>query len=262
MSLLLKSSLLALLALLLTLQLVPVGANWIVAPRRIVENQDYTTYDYIARIRSDKENFTTIRYSLRGEGYDEPPFGVFSIEEKSGNVRILQILDREQFSKYNLKGVAKYLNGSRAEVDIDLVIKVEDENDCIPVIEMQQVGYVKESSAAGTVVMRVKATDADQEKQPASQIFYRIDQSSNAAGMFSINSVTGEIFVQQNKLDRETQDTYKLVIIASDLNGAAGGNSGTGEIEIKLLDINDNVPTLERESYEGSIKENTVGWRS
>lgn len=44
------------------------------------------------------------------------------------------------------------------------------------------------------------------------------------------------------------QDTYKLIIIASDLNGAAGGNSGTGEIEIKLLDINDNVPTLERES--------------
>ncbi|KAF6739227.1 Desmoglein-2 [Oryzias melastigma] len=259
MSLLLKSSLLALLALLLTLQLVPVGANWIIAPRKIVENQDYTTYDYIARIRSDKENFTSIRYSLRGEGYDESPFGVFSIEEKSGNVRILQILDREQFNKYNLKGVAKYLNGSRAEVDIDLVIKVEDENDCKPVIEMQQVGYVKESSAAGTIVMIVKATDADETGNPASQIFYRIDQSSNAAGMFSINSVTGEIFVQRNRLDREMQDTYKLIIIASDLNGAAGGNSGTGEIEIKLLDINDNVPTLERESYEGFIKENTIG---
>lgn len=58
---------------------------------------------FLFQIRSDKENFTSIRYSLRGEGYDESPFGVFSIEEKSGNVRILQILDREQFNKYNVR---------------------------------------------------------------------------------------------------------------------------------------------------------------
>ncbi|XP_004079413.1 desmoglein-2 [Oryzias latipes] len=257
MSLLLKSSLLALLALLLTL--VPVGAHWIVAPRRIVENQDYTTYDSIAIIRSDKENYTTIRYSLRGQGCDEPPYGVFSVEEKTGYVKIHQILDREKFSNYTLKGVAKYLDGSRAEDDLDLLIKVNDENDCPPVIAMQQVGYVRESSAAGTVVMKVKATDDDEPNQPASAIYYRIDQSSNAAGMFYIDSSSGEIFVQQNKLDREKQDTYKLTIIASDLNGSPRGNSGTGVIEIKLLDINDNIPTLEKESYEGSITENTVG---
>lgn len=32
------------------------------------------------------------------------------------------------------------------------------------------------------------------------------------------------------------------------MNGAVGGNAGTNEIEIKILDINDNVPTLEKES--------------
>lgn len=87
----------------------------------------------------------------------------------------------------------------------------------------------------------------------------------------------------------QTQDTYKLTIIASDLNGRAGGNTGTGEIEIKLTDINDNIPTLEKETvyvknnhkiilqsnvwiiyvhyfllayfhqYEGKIEENKVG---
>lgn len=39
-----------------------------------------------------------------------------------------------------------------------------------------------------------------------------------------------------------------MIIIASDLNGQAGGNTGTGEIEVKILDINDNVPVLEKES--------------
>lgn len=37
------------------------------------------------------------------------------------------------------------------------------------------------------------------------------------------------------------------MIIASDLGGRDGGNTGTGEIEIKILDINDNVPVLEKE---------------
>lgn len=41
---------------------------------------------------------------------------------------------------------------------------------------------------------------------------------------------------------------YKLNIIASDMNGKAGGNSGSGEIEIRIRDINDNVPMLEKES--------------
>lgn len=36
-----------------------------------------------------------------------------------------------------------------AENDIDLKITVDDENDCPPVVKVQQVGAVKESSEAG-----------------------------------------------------------------------------------------------------------------
>lgn len=43
-------------------------------------------------------------------------------------------------------------------------------------------------------------------------------------------------------------DTYKLTVKASDLNGRVGGNTGTGEIEIRIMDINDNIPTLEKDS--------------
>lgn len=45
----------------------------------------------------------------------------------------------------------------------------------------------------------------------------------------------------------QTKATYKLIIKASDLGGRAGGNTGTGEITINIRDINDNVPTLEKE---------------
>lgn len=46
----------------------------------------------------------------------------------------------------------------------------------------------------------------------------------------------------------KTKSTYKLTILASDMGGNAGGLTGTGEIEINLTDINDNIPTLAQET--------------
>lgn len=265
---LLKCSFLILLAFNLTP--VPVGAEgnepvlqrqkreWIIAPRKLYENQDYTGLEYIARIRSDKENFTKIFYSLSGHGATETPQNVFRVDSKTGFVKIYSILDREQTPSYHLTGKASYENGSPAEKDIDLRITVLDENDCPPVIKVQQVGSVNESSAAGTVVMKVIATDADEENTLASKISYSIVEQSNIGGMFNINSETGTVMVQRSTLDRETKDTYRLTIKASDMGGQPGGNFGTGNVEIKILDINDNIPTLEKESYVGSVEENTI----
>uniref|UniRef100_A0A3Q3MIH4 Desmoglein-2-like n=1 Tax=Mastacembelus armatus TaxID=205130 RepID=A0A3Q3MIH4_9TELE len=232
--------------------------EWIIAPRKLKENNDYTGWDSIAKIRSDKSNYTTIIYSLTGHGADQPPVNRFYVDPRTGFVRVTSILDREEIAFYYLKGVAKYQDGTKAEKDIDLKITVEDENDCPPVIKANQIGYVNESSASGTTVMKVIATDADQEDTSHSKIFYSIVEQSNVPGMFLINSETGEVMVRRNTLDRETKDTYKLIIKGNDMNGQTEGNTGTGEIQIKILDINDNIPTLEKEVYEGSVEENTV----
>ncbi|XP_054482279.1 desmoglein-2-like protein [Anoplopoma fimbria] len=258
------------------LTFVPVGAEgkgqmlqrrkreWIIAPRQLYENNDYTGLDYIAKILSDK-NYTKIFYYLTGPGVDQPPVGIFDINHETGFVKVLSILDRENIPFYHLKGIAKFANGARAEKDINLNITVLDVNDCTPVIKAQQVGFVNESSATGTVVMKVIATDDDEPNTPNSQIYYSIVEQSSTAGMFYINSQTGEVQVRRNTLDRERQDTYTLTIQATDMNGQASDltgeftrNTGTGQIVIKIQDINDNIPTLEKESYEGSVKENTI----
>ncbi|KAK1879195.1 Desmoglein-2 [Dissostichus eleginoides] len=268
MATLLKCSIFILLVFFLTL--VPVSAEgkgqelrrhkreWIIAPRQLKENHDYTGLQSIARIRSDKENYTRIMYYLSGPGVDQPPVGVFGVDRNTGFVKIFSILDREETPFFHLKGVAKFADGTLAEKNIDLNITVLDENDCPPIIKVQQVGYVNESSAIGTVVMKVIATDADQKNTIHSRIFYSIVEQSSSAGMFFINSQTGEVMVRQNSLDRERQDTYTLTIKATDMNGQAGGNIGSEQISVKILDINDNIPTLEKESYEGSVQENKV----
>uniref|UniRef100_A0A3Q2TE66 Cadherin domain-containing protein n=1 Tax=Fundulus heteroclitus TaxID=8078 RepID=A0A3Q2TE66_FUNHE len=234
--------------------------EWILAPRNLDEGHDYTTYDFIAKIRSDKETQDKIIYSLTGPGVDQDPKGRFAVDRDTGKVKVYSILDREEIAAYHLHGVAKFPDGTRAEKDIELVIRVIDINDCTPVIKAQQVGQVSEHSKLGTVVMKVIATDDDDNTTANAQISYRIDESSNSGGMFSINSQTGEVMVVKTTLDREVSHyTYKLIVLASDLGGQAGGNTGTGEIEIKLTDINDNIPTLAKETYEGSVEENTVG---
>ncbi|XP_037538123.1 desmoglein-2 [Nematolebias whitei] len=241
------------------LALVSVRGEWILAPRKLVENEDYTSFDFIAKIRSDKENFTAIRYQITGPGVDQDPKGRFAVDPNTGYVKVYTIFDREEIPVYYLNGVAKFLNGSRAEKDIALTIEIVDMNDNAPVIQTQQVGEVDECSSAGTLVMKVIGTDADDKRLPHAQIAYQIDAKSNGANMFYIDSRTGDIKVKQSNLDRETKDVYKLNIIASDMNGKAGGNSGSGEIEIRIRDINDNVPVLEKESYEASVEENTIG---
>ncbi|KAM9458364.1 desmoglein-2-like protein [Salvelinus alpinus] len=232
--------------------------EWIIPPKRLKENVDYTSQEYIAKIRSDEQYTSKVTYSLTGIGADQNPRSLFTVNPNTGLVRINGILDREKIPSYHLLGVATYNNGSKAEKDIDLRISVEDQNDCQPVFVFGQSGSVNESSAAETVVMKVLATDADEVNTPHSQIYYSIVQKSSSDSMFAINYQTGEIMVRQTTLDRETQDTYILTVKGSDMNGAMGGNSGTGQVVINILDINDNIPTLEKESYEGSVLENTV----
>lgn len=57
--------------------------------------------------------------------------------------------------------------------------------------------------------------------------------------------VDDSTFLFTRHLSLQTIDQYVLLVKASDLNGAPGGNVATGTVIIKINDVNDNVPTLE-----------------
>ncbi|XP_047444088.1 desmoglein-2.1 [Mugil cephalus] len=233
--------------------------EWVLPPKPLMENVDYTQKEFIARIRSDLDNGNNVVYSLEGRGVNQEPFNVFSVDPRTGNVRVNRVLDREQIDMYNLSGVARYLNGELAEKNIDLRIKVEDQNDNPPVFNLKQLpGQVPELSPRDTLVMQIEATDADEPGNDNSKIFYSIINQSPPDDMFYVNS-DGKIYVKRPFLDREKTDQYILTVRAQDLNGRPGGNSATGTVTIKVGDVNDNPPTLEKEEYSGMIEENTYG---
>ncbi|XP_072529913.1 uncharacterized protein [Salminus brasiliensis] len=234
--------------------------EWILPATKLTENVDYTKKEFIAKIWSDKHTeVSSVEYSLTGRGADMEPYNLFIVNPQNGLVRITGLLDREEISQYNLKGLARYKNGSLAEGDVHLKIQVLDQNDNPPKFILSK-GSVKECSKIGTPVMQIRAEDADEPGTIHTKIAYSIvKQIPEGAGpMFSINRETGEIYVKQHTLDRETLDSYTLVVQGVDMGGAPNGNTGTGTVQIKVLDINDNVPTLEKEEYTGHIDEGAV----
>ncbi|NWI63315.1 DSG2 protein, partial [Todus mexicanus] len=107
----------------------------------------------------------------------------------------------------------------------------------------------------GTLVLRINATDADEPNNLNSKIAFRII-SQNPSAAFSMNKDTGEVRVAKINLDRETQSSYSLVVQAKDRGGEVGGNAATCSLEIKILDVNDNLPVVEHRAFEGSVEEN------
>ncbi|MCJ8731257.1 hypothetical protein PDJAM_G00197420 [Pangasius djambal] len=235
--------------------------EWIVPPNKLYENVDYTGKEFIAKIRSDEETRMDIEYSLIGPAADD---GLFSVGKRNGYVKIHRILDREKTASYELKGRATLRDGSLAERDLDLKIIVLDQNDCTPLFNVQVIGSVDELSDEGTHVIVITAIDADEQGTPHSQIAYKIIQQEPAGqAMFKIEQSSGEIKVRMNTLDRETQETYRLIITGTDMNGVMTDTTnkpltGTGTVTISVRDVNDNIPVLEKSYYEGSVEENTI----
>nr|XP_029135630.1 desmoglein-3-like [Labrus bergylta] len=246
-------------SLLFVFQAVVVKSVWIPPRTPLIENKDYSHQEYVAKIHSDFDNGKgNIQYFLEGPGADQVPFNVFVVNHETGLIQLTQKLDRELIHTYNLKGVAKYLNGVEAEEKVDIKFKVVDENDNSPKFGIIKAGEVYELSPPGTPIMKINATDADEPGNVNSKIFYSIVSQSPSYGMFDITR-DGILRVKNANLDRELADSYTVTVMAQDLDGAPGGNSATSTVTINVKDVNDNVPKLTQEKYEASIEENAEG---
>ncbi|MGH0128654.1 UNVERIFIED_CONTAM: hypothetical protein FKN15_035732 [Acipenser sinensis] len=107
-----------------------VKAEWIIPPVKVKENEDYSSKNPIAKIRSDVPG--VVRYEIVGEGADQKPYHLFTINPDNGEISITAIVDREEKAIYELKGRAYNSAGKQVESNIDLKIKIEDVNDNSP----------------------------------------------------------------------------------------------------------------------------------
>ncbi|KAK1881478.1 Protocadherin-15 [Dissostichus eleginoides] len=177
----------------------------------------------------------------------------FSLNATTAELLLLKPVDRELHRRFDLVIKAEQDNGHPLPAFANLQIEVLDENNQAPYfLETSYHGYVSEASPVGTTIattaslsapLAIVALDNDVEETRDPQLQFSLDSYSN---VFSV-SATGirRYLTLVQPLDRETQDSYKFTLLASD--GVQQSNSVT--VTITVLDANDNTPTFVNVSY-------------
>lgn len=177
----------------------------------------------------------------------------FFINPTSGAITVAKKLDRESQSRVVLTVLAKNRGPIRGN-DTDeaqVIITVQDGNDP-PVFEKENYQVsVSEGAVVGTRVGTVKATDID--VRPSNNRFSYKILDGNTNSSFKLDPMTG-IISTMIPLDREETETFTLIVGAIDMGQPP--QTGTTIVNIKVEDVNDNGPVLEKTSMEGTILEN------
>ncbi|XP_037012687.2 desmoglein-1-like [Artibeus jamaicensis] len=234
--------------------------EWIKFAAACREGEDNSKRNPIAKIHSDCAANQQVTYHISGVGIDQPPYGIFVVNQKTGEINITSIVDREVTPFFIIYCRAVNAQGQDLERVLELRVRILDINDNPPVFSMSTfLGQIEENSNANTLVMRLNATDADEPNNLNSKIAFKIiSQEPSDSPMFIINRNTGEIRTMNNFLDREQYGQYSLAVRGSDRDGGADGMSAQCECSIKILDVNDNIPYTELSSYSITVKENAL----
>ncbi|XP_030069637.1 desmoglein-4 [Microcaecilia unicolor] len=232
--------------------------EWIVPPVMIREEEDNSYRNPIAKVHSDFAIKQQIIYRCYGQGVDHPPYGMFIMDPRTGDLNVTGIVDREQIPVFFLYVDAITMSNVKVEKTLELRVRVMDINDNPPIFTQSIFeGAIEELSAANTLVMQINATDADEQGTLNSKIAYKIiSQTPGAPQMFIVNQHSGAVYTISSYLDREAFSSYSLIVGGADLDGAAGGMSSQCGANIKILDVNDNFPSFEQQSYAVNILEN------
>ncbi|XP_014867686.1 PREDICTED: protocadherin alpha-3-like [Poecilia mexicana] len=178
----------------------------------------------------------------------------FDVNLKSGFLYVSERIDRELLCAKATTctiNVEAVINNPLKLYQIEVVVL--DVNDNAPVFSTKsQTINIAENILPGTTFPLLSAYDADVGKNGIST--YKLKPSE----YFSLKvhkgeSVSAELILQK-ALDREKQESIKLTLTAID--GGTPVKSGTSEIIIRVLDINDNIPTFVKTLYKTSITEN------
>uniref|UniRef100_A0A8C2AAG0 Cadherin 10 n=1 Tax=Cyprinus carpio TaxID=7962 RepID=A0A8C2AAG0_CYPCA len=218
----------------------------------LLEEWTGTGKQYVGKLHSDMDTEDgNVKYVLMGDGAGT----VFEIDENSGDIHATRRLDREEKALYTLSAKAvNKTSGLDLEKASEFIIKIHDINDNEPKFAKDTyVASVSEMSNVGAFVIRVTATDADDEAYGNSaKLVYSILQGQP---YFSVEPETGVIRTALPNMIRENREHYQVVIQAKDMAGQMGGLSGTTTVNITLQDVNNSPPRFPHSTYHLSTPE-------
>ncbi|XP_054143747.1 protocadherin gamma-B5-like [Melozone crissalis] len=174
----------------------------------------------------------------------EAPLSIVASSGGSYKVVTSGALDREQASEHRVSVVARDRGRPALRSSRELVLEVSDVNDNAPVFEEAAYSaYVAENNAAGALVLRVQARDADAGANGRVS-YWLAGGSAGAAGaapLVSVEARSGALYAQRS-LDYEQCREFTVAVRAQD--GGSPARSSTATVRVFVLDRNDNAPRV------------------
>ncbi|KAM3866420.1 protocadherin-8-like [Diretmus argenteus] len=179
------------------------------------------------------------------------------LRESDGQLSIGERIDRERICKHTLHCLIAFDVVSFSKEQFKLIhveVEVKDINDNSPEFPRKESSLeISENTAVGTRIPLDFAVDEDvgvnyiQSYQISVNSHFSIDVLSRADG------VKYAELVLMKELDRETQASYALELVAMD--GGNPSRTGTTRINVKVKDYNDNSPVFDRNSFSVDLPE-------
>ena len=201
----------------------------------------------VASVRAMKQGSTAnLFYSLD----DQLTFGLFSIDQRSGEIKTVRKLDREERSGYIL---TVYVHDSSTPPSFDtatVLVRVTDENDHEPVFTDSCYPLFVPENTDLAAIHQFVAIDLDDKEN--GDITYSILADGDGKNKFSIDAHTGQLSAAP--LDHEEHSSYKLTIKAEDQGSPK--KHALCNISVRVLDRNDNDPVFSQTVYDAVLSEN------
>ena len=128
-------------------------------------------------------------------------------------------------------------------ISTTVTLNILDVNDNAPVFtglpsNNKYTAQVTEGQSANVLVFTVDATDADSGSN--GEVVFRL--ADNMGGRFKVGQTSGQIRTGSTLIDRETDSSFLLTVIATDQG--TEHHSASAAVQVNVGDVNDNAPSL------------------
>ncbi len=181
---------------------------------------------------------------------------MFSVNQNDGVLYVNGKIDREEVCERSTPCLINLKIALENPLEIHYVIvEILDVNDHAPSFPESQMHLeIGESALPGARFQLQAARDSDSGSNSVHQ--YKLSHNDNFRLEVKDRGEDGKIpiLILQKPLDRELTRTINLQITA--LDGGKPAKSGTMDITINVIDINDNVPVFTKDIYSVMLNEN------
>ncbi|KAI0235644.1 Cadherin-99C [Lamellibrachia satsuma] len=201
-----------------------------------------------------------VTYSIT-KGLPEGTAQFFDIDSTTGTVKQKQKIARKDHRTIELIIKAQENSFNQRFQMATLTVTVLPTNEYKPTVKSSYnsfTGYIYENSRLGTQVknqagssaLMLQVTDQDQtEDDEPGQFSFRVD----GTGSFAVTP-DGYIVLNKEGLDYETTKEVKFKVLVSEKDNPQPKTSTT-ELTVKVMDVNDNVPTFPPAGYSVNVRE-------